>query len=317
MPACLTFCFSDRASRVEFLEVDQVTIGRGDDHAIQLSEPSVSRSHARIEFREGVWWLLDLASKNGVFVEGHRVQEAALPDHGWFRLGDVSCEFETVTSEQLRRRQARGQHRLSQSMAFSRQLSAIDNSLGILKQTLESMLAVVQMSRGFVLTNGKRGWEVSIRHGIEASDLAADGFEGSVSAVERCRSTAATVMAFSIDPNHWLAQQASVVRNRITALTCVPLKVGDSLAGVVYLDSETATTPLTELDVNILESLASQAAMALAMTALDQSINAVEAELKREEAARRSMQTVNIPLFSSSDGPPSGDTVAWDDLIQN
>lgn len=49
------------------------TVGRGPDCNLVLSESQASRRHARLELREGRWWLQDLDSANGTFVNRQRL----------------------------------------------------------------------------------------------------------------------------------------------------------------------------------------------------------------------------------------------------
>jgi hypothetical protein len=51
------------------------TVGRLPENDIHLSDGRLSRRHARIEFRNGVYWLSDLASQNGTSVNGRTVSE--------------------------------------------------------------------------------------------------------------------------------------------------------------------------------------------------------------------------------------------------
>ncbi|HKN94045.1 MAG TPA: DUF1707 and FHA domain-containing protein [Thermoleophilaceae bacterium] len=50
-----------------------ITLGRARDCDCVLSDLTVSRRHARIDFREGAWFLSDLRSANGTLVNGLRV----------------------------------------------------------------------------------------------------------------------------------------------------------------------------------------------------------------------------------------------------
>ena len=52
-----------------------VTIGRGDECDIALPDRQVSRLHARIEWREAAYYLLDLGSKNGTHLNGQEVRD--------------------------------------------------------------------------------------------------------------------------------------------------------------------------------------------------------------------------------------------------
>lgn len=51
------------------------TIGRSSNNDIQIAEQHVSRQHAVISYRDGVFFVTDLSSSNGTFVNGERVKE--------------------------------------------------------------------------------------------------------------------------------------------------------------------------------------------------------------------------------------------------
>ncbi len=55
------------------LDKDRLTIGRGPDCDIILPDRVVSRRHACIERREGLYFIVDDQSKNGTFVNGEPV----------------------------------------------------------------------------------------------------------------------------------------------------------------------------------------------------------------------------------------------------
>lgn len=68
---------------------DTNTIGRADTCDLTLQDGKASRQHARIERREDNFWLVDLGSSNGVFVNEQRITEAALLAPGdQIRIGD-------------------------------------------------------------------------------------------------------------------------------------------------------------------------------------------------------------------------------------
>lgn len=64
----------------------EILIGRATDREppvhVALSDRGVSRRHARLLWRGGFWWLEDLGSTNGTFVNGEPV------DSGWLQAGD-------------------------------------------------------------------------------------------------------------------------------------------------------------------------------------------------------------------------------------
>lgn len=71
----------------------QVFIGTGPDCQLVLNDPTVSRSHARIEFGPHGYFVRDEGSKNGVYLQGVRVVEAYLPPEAELRLGETTVLF--------------------------------------------------------------------------------------------------------------------------------------------------------------------------------------------------------------------------------
>lgn len=72
-----------------------VRIGRRETNEICLSDPNVSRDHARIEWRDSRLVIADCASTNGTFVNGERVVEAGLGPGDLVLVGTTTLRFMT------------------------------------------------------------------------------------------------------------------------------------------------------------------------------------------------------------------------------
>lgn len=75
------------------------SIGQGRQNDIVVEDDSVSKTHARLEFEDGGWRLIDLGSTNGTFVEGVRLApEVPTPiEYGAsIRFGAVRMHFRPV-----------------------------------------------------------------------------------------------------------------------------------------------------------------------------------------------------------------------------
>lgn len=70
------------------------TIGRVDDNAFQIAEPSVSSHHCEILLRGNDIVVKDLNSTNGTFVNGQQVTETVLRPGQTLRLGQVEMRLE-------------------------------------------------------------------------------------------------------------------------------------------------------------------------------------------------------------------------------
>jgi len=75
------------------LESTQLTIGRGLNNDIILEDTRVSRHHAQLRYRSRRFWVADLGSTNGTYVNGEQVEEQALRDGDTISLGGLELTF--------------------------------------------------------------------------------------------------------------------------------------------------------------------------------------------------------------------------------
>jgi len=83
------------AGRSHELKADKTTIGRVEDNALQISEPSVSSHHCEILLRGSDFIVKDLNSTNGTFINGQQVTESPLKPGQILRLGQVELRLES------------------------------------------------------------------------------------------------------------------------------------------------------------------------------------------------------------------------------
>ena len=87
------YAFAPGSLRAFSFAKERVAIGRSHTNDVKLANPLrlVSRQHAEIRHEGGVFWLVDLGSKNATWLNGRRL-EAERPysiSHGdRFRIGD-------------------------------------------------------------------------------------------------------------------------------------------------------------------------------------------------------------------------------------
>ena len=77
------------------LKVDRTTVGRVEDNAFQISEPSVSSHHCELLLRGNDVVVKDLNSTNGTFINGEKVTEVVLKPGQILRLGQIEMRLES------------------------------------------------------------------------------------------------------------------------------------------------------------------------------------------------------------------------------
>ena len=75
------------------LERDLLTLGRGQENVVVLDNDSVSRRHCRIEKRNAAWYVVDLDSTNGTYVNDDQVKEYQLRRGDQMKVGDTIFKF--------------------------------------------------------------------------------------------------------------------------------------------------------------------------------------------------------------------------------
>jgi pSer/pThr/pTyr-binding forkhead associated (FHA) protein len=75
----------DREREMRFTQ--SFLIGRLSDCQLQIDDPRVSRVHTQVFFDGDRWWVRDLESANGTFLDGTRIQDAPLPAEASLELG--------------------------------------------------------------------------------------------------------------------------------------------------------------------------------------------------------------------------------------
>ncbi|HVA06778.1 MAG TPA: FHA domain-containing protein [Acidimicrobiales bacterium] len=73
---------------------ERMTIGRGTDNGIVLvGDMRVSRRHAEVHERDREWFIQDLNSRNGCYLNGEKVTEARLRDGDRIKIGGSNFVF--------------------------------------------------------------------------------------------------------------------------------------------------------------------------------------------------------------------------------
>ena len=102
LPAILVLGGPGKAGRFEIPPApSRIVIGRTRDMDIRLEDRDLSRAHAEIIFEDGVIRVNDLGSRNGIVVDGQRVETLELESGQSFVVGNTTLALEHPADEML------------------------------------------------------------------------------------------------------------------------------------------------------------------------------------------------------------------------
>lgn len=312
MPAAALSYSDSNGRHTVVLRGDSTTLGRLPGQDVVLSHPQVSRRHAIIVQENGAYVVIDQKSTHGTFLNGSRIERAALLPGDELHLGSINgialhfhqrgdeATSDSVfrssygellaTFRRLHEKQgekaspaATDMERLKFLLDAARKLnegSAVDEILGAL---LQLTLELTGVERGFVY----------LRHGDEmrmAQGLAANGAilqEDSTISHSAIQKAIDSNQKFSISDtlqDERASEWSSVMAHRIRSIYCIPLRKRGSISGpaqifgLLYLDSQIKPGALSELDHQLLDTIANEAA------ALAENVLLAQAEFKARQA---------------------------------
>lgn len=329
--ATLTYTDANGEHRVP-VERPTTAIGRSPGQDLVLPDPCVSRAHA-VLIRDGSeFTIIDQKSSYGTFVNGERVERAALRDGDLLQLGSLESSKLRFRMPQSQRSDG-GTHvtgvnlltslhglqksedtekpvahelgQLNWLLSAARQLNAGGAIADILTTLLQLTLQLTGVERGFVFL--KTGAEMKLARGLTSDgSLVQEDSTVSRRAMQRAMESERKFSISDTLTDNAASAWASVMANRIRSIYCIPLRKREAegssskLLGLLYLDSQIGPGHLSEVDHQLLDTISTEAAALLHNALL------AEAEFKarqvREELAvaakiQSGLMSISIPVL--------------------
>lgn len=253
----------DSASGVVYPVTIPCVIGRGTDADLSLPDAAVSHHHARIEEAGGNIAVRDLGSRNGVFVNGVKIQDrAVLKDGDSLQLGRTALTIrvqgadvaeETVILHSL-------DSRASVSLDHKRLQMIYDITAGVSDAQDVGALGVKVFSELKGTFNQDRGYLAVFQEDGTLKPICVDPPGGSLplsrSIVNRIFQTGDSLALEDALGDTALGMQESVIGLRIRSALCVPLIYHEQMYGLMYLDRNVPGS-YSRQDLEFLRSIAS------------------------------------------------------------
>jgi len=312
--------------RFRELELERTnSLGRHPDQDIQVMDPLVSKEHLVVEQLAGEWYLRDLDSRNGTWVNGERVKgRVRIQNNDRVKVGTTHLVFinrgdrkptgdHTVTignslessiQGSLYRESAeeflpvdlmpsidalkRDYEKLRLASRLHREV-AFDVRLDVLlPRVLDHLFGLFKADRGVILLDDGHGVLQPRAVKVRGKEEQ-ESIQLSQTILNKVLSERAAVLTRDAQMDDRFQRAQSVIIQGIRSTMCVPLLARDSgVMGVIHLDSLVVANAFTEKDLGMLQAVALQAAIAIENSRLVERI-------EREAVTRQRLEKMLSP----------------------
>jgi phosphoserine phosphatase RsbU/P len=276
----------------------------------RLEHPAVSRRHALVETRGGQWFVTDLGSRNGTFVNGRKLEpHAGVPlEHGdhvrvspWvFRciLGPTVADAHTTEDRQgtaSRVEALRGEPQiapvhLTSIIKASAAIQGASGEADLWPTLLDWALALTGFQRGAVIREGRDASVVEVQ-----CQRTRDGGEASGFAFSRTLVREASLgKPVHLCGDHGTPGSNSLLSMNVSEAVCVPLVVDAAVWGCMYLDSGGSSRPVAREAAQLCGMLGDIGSLALA-NVLRREMEGRFATLRRDAELAAQAQRLLLP----------------------
>lgn len=300
------------AGRLFRLTAESTVIGRSLDCDLILDPKTVSRRHAEIARRHDGFWIRDLESTRGTFLDGQRTSRPTLlRNEARIQLGEVALKFlsravhihddeeesstvfkvvDLLAAEASDAAIARPEAKLRALQKISREFGGELHLDLLLGRVLDSLFDIFpQASGGFVLL------ENAVRELLPEAVKSRTGEGGDVAVsktvLHRVMKDRQAIL--SKNTREDMGEVASLAEGRVRSLMCVPiLDAGRRPVGVVQIHADEGRGRFGEEDLDLLAAVASQISVAVQNAQMHRDL-LQQREFERElQFARQVMQAL-------------------------
>ncbi len=288
------------------------TVGRKVDRDLVIADPRVSREHASIVSENGEFFVVDLNSKHGTFVNGEKVDRHKLQRNDRLEFGardvaylifqplrttsNTAREFLSQISGIQIAPEASDLEKLTLFMEAARKLNTIGVLDEILVTLLEATLKLTRAERGYIFLRDTDGTLTLAAGRNSKGEPLLDDKTISRSVLDGALTSNSEYLVTDTSQMLDVRERQSIVAFDLRTVICMPLRkplvqatraeqpAGGEVMGALYVDSRFASRDITSVSHDILRAIATEAAQLIENARLVQA----------EEAGRRYQQELSI-----------------------
>ncbi len=298
------------------------SIGRSSTNDLVLAQMNVSRNHAEVIIQDNEYTIRDLGSKHGTFLNGQKLEQGRLRSGDRVQVGGAQGPQLTFhvgdllqsllgTSEAMpdTSLSVRGFREIGMLLATFRALSSIPLVDDLLALVVDTAIELTGAERGFIMLK-EEGEKLNFRCARNAYKRPLDGssFQTSRRVPDEVFKKGQRVVINDLDMGEGTEDHSSTRRLGLRSIFCVPLRylafhdqgnqsgIGRmEIIGVLYVDSQNIGAGLSNTQLDALETLASEAAMAIYNARLYKD-SQQKRKMDEELAIAREIQQALLPI---------------------
>ena len=283
----------------------EITVGRSRQNHVKLLTEQASRIHCRLMRTEkGSYRLLDGNSSNGTYVNGQRISEKELADGDAIAVGAASLVYKEGQPAP-----AKPARKLPDPESFTSPLQ--DRNVRLLLQTIVEAASGQDLEQFLVqavdhvveIAQAERGILFRFESGELKPRVARDSAKQTLAELSGMSRTIPRQVVETGQPIFLLdtesekedVKSASVSLYHLRTVMCAPLKVGDRMLGVLYVDSHAKAREYTETDLAIFEAVTNYLSLTM------ENVRAAAESRVRIDSRRAALERENVLLKSALD----------------
>lgn len=307
---------------------EKIILGRSQDCGVVLNVPAVSREHAVIRRIADKYYIEDMKSRNGTFVNSKEVSTRTLLKHSdrikvcdnlmvfneQPSLAPLPAELRRTENEEEEKEEeqsstieltlmgdskqileAQPAEKLTMLLEVGAELSQTFNVDALLPKIVDRLFQVFrQADRGFIILQEDGKLIPKVSKTRRGEDEGTARFSRKI--VNRCLETAQSVLSEDASADKQFDLTQSIAECRIRSVMLAPLVArSDGKAfGVIQLDTQDRSKKFTQEDLRLLMAVAGQAAIALETARMHESLIS-RAGLERDLKLAHQVQLSFLP----------------------
>lgn len=181
-------------------------------------------------------------------------------------------------------------YRISQTFTSSLDLDEVLNTV------LDEVIAATRAERAFLVlvdSNGTRTFRAA--RGLEQSTIDDPKSQVSLGVIDRVLREGKPLLTSNAQSDDWLSERKSVMILGLRSVLCVPLQNKNIISGIIYVDNRVQSGIFTSDDLDLLNSIAASAAVAIENARLYQ-VAIEKGRLERELQLAHEVQVNLLPV---------------------